>query len=143
MTASAPAAPDTARPIPLRPRSFEVAFVPGLDRIAQMRRITAVHLGYWQVPESLRPEIILVVSVLVTNSVVHGRGQVGLRIGWSDDRVRIEVTDENPAPARLRHATDDDSSGRGLYIVDVLAQNWGVGNGGRTTWCVLAAGGER
>ncbi|MCX4862465.1 aldo/keto reductase [Streptomyces sp. NBC_00257] len=50
------------------------------DRIAQMRRITAVHLRYWQVPESLRPEVILVVSELVTNSVVHGRGQVGLRI---------------------------------------------------------------
>ncbi|MCX4901625.1 ATP-binding protein [Streptomyces sp. NBC_00257] len=143
MTAPAPAAPRTAHPVPLRPGSFEVAFVPGLDRIAQMRRITAVHLRYWQVPESLRPDIILVVSELVTNAVVHGRGQVGLRIGWFDDRVRIEVTDENPAPARLRRATDDDMSGRGMHIVDALAQTWGVSNGGRTTWCVIAAGGDR
>ncbi|MFJ1838011.1 ATP-binding protein [Streptomyces sp. NPDC088175] len=143
MTAPAPAAPHTA-PLPLRRGGgFEVAFVPGPERIAQMRKITAVHLRYWKVPEPQRPDIILIVSELVTNAMVHGHGQVGLRIDRTDDQVYIEVTDENPAPAQLRHSTEDDMSGRGLHIVDVLAQNWGVSNGGRTTWCALSTGGGR
>ncbi|MFF3730765.1 ATP-binding protein [Streptomyces sp. NPDC002476] len=142
MITPTPAEPYRAPRIPPRPHLFEVAFLPGPERVAQMRRLTTAYLRYWQVPEPLQSDMVLVVSELVTNAIQHGKGQVGLRIKSTDTRALIEVSDENPDPPRLRLATDDEVSGRGMLIVDSLAQSWGVSRDGMTTWCNLATGGS-
>jgi anti-sigma regulatory factor (Ser/Thr protein kinase) len=87
----------------------------------------------------------LLVSELVANSVRHA-GAVGqrvrLKVFASEKLVRVEVIDDGPGFDReaLRDPTPDDPSGRGLYLVDQLAQSWGVtGNGGTCVWFVLAA----
>ncbi|UIX34510.1 ATP-binding protein [Streptomyces sp. GQFP] len=62
---------------------------------------------------------------------------MGLRIQYPDGELRIEVTDDNPTPATLRPADDEDLSGRGLFLIAVLSREWGVSDDGRTTWCVF------
>ncbi|MDX3719842.1 MULTISPECIES: ATP-binding protein [Streptomyces] len=103
----------------------------------QARRIIRAFLGLWNVNGELAENIVLAVSELVTNAFEHGTGDVGLRVRYPDDELRIEVTDDNPTPAEMRPAGDEDVSGRGLFIVAVLARKWGVSKDGKTTWCVF------
>jgi protein-L-isoaspartate(D-aspartate) O-methyltransferase len=118
-------------------RAFEMAFEPDRAWVSRSRRITTAVLGLWKVGGAQAEDIVLIVSELVTNAIEHGEGGVGLRVQWSGSDVRIEVTDDNPAPARMRLSSDDDVSGRGLLLVTVLARRWGVTDDGRTTWATV------
>ncbi|OIK02560.1 ATP-binding protein [Streptomyces sp. MUSC 14] len=120
-------------------RGFAVAFTPDKARVGRMRRITAAHLRLWHVSEPTAESVVLAVSELVTNAIRHGRGDVGLKILYADNDVRVEVTDGNPKPATLTNAQSDDTSGRGLFLVAVLARDWGVSDDGEMTWCVFNA----
>ena len=84
----------------------------------------------------------LLVSELVTNALVHGRGAVGLRMSRNDRVVRVEVSDTSAQPARpVLHPGVEDESGRGLFLVSALANSWGsepnAGDGGKTVWFEL------
>ncbi|MFJ9889512.1 ATP-binding protein [Streptomyces sp. NPDC091287] len=117
---------------------FTVApFTPDKHRVAQMRKITANRLRRWRVAEPTVENVVLAVSELVTNGIQHGHGAVGLKAICADGLLRVEVTDGNPDPAKLAEADDDDLSGRGLFLVAVLAHNWGVSDDGHTTWCAF------
>ena len=79
----------------------------------------------------------LLVSELVTNSIRHGgtaaRTSVELRAVAFADRVRVEVADRGPGFEAGARAPDRDSaSGWGLYLVDQLADRWGVKTNGET-----------
>ncbi|MFD7919079.1 ATP-binding protein [Streptomyces sp. NPDC059740] len=139
MTPAVALAPSTAKPSPLTLRGFEVAMAPEPVLVARIRRIAATSLRRWAVPVALAEDVVVVVSELVTNAVEHGFGDVELRMRHHGGEVRVEVSDDNPAPARLRHAAEDETGGRGLFLVDVLARNWGVTRDGRTTWASFRA----
>ncbi|MER5756906.1 ATP-binding protein [Streptomyces sp. NPDC002088] len=49
----------------------------------------------------------------------------------------IKVRDGCPDLPVLRHAGPDDEGGRGLLLVESLAETWGVSPDGTTTWCSL------
>jgi anti-sigma regulatory factor (Ser/Thr protein kinase) len=74
----------------------------------------------------------LLVSELVTNAVRHapraGIPEVELRLELDPERVRVVVSDPGAGfvadPPRLPAATE--SSGWGLYLVDRIADRWGV-----------------
>ncbi|MFD3905719.1 ATP-binding protein [Streptomyces sp. CB04723] len=91
----------------------------------------------WALPVSLSEDARLIVSELVTNAIVHGRGQVTLRLLYRAGLLRIEVIDESLRSPQMRTASADDVHGRGLILVDALAHGWGVSNEGRTTWATL------
>jgi anti-sigma regulatory factor (Ser/Thr protein kinase) len=76
---------------------------------------------------------VLAVSELITNAVVHGEGEIVLRIAVYVDVVRISVTDHNPAPAVLKEAGPDGESGRGIRLVDAISDAWE--SCGKETWC--------
>lgn len=120
---------------PAAVRGFEVDFLPADVRVGHMRRITVAHLRLWDLT-GLCDSATLAVSELVTNAVRHGQGKpVGFRVTNTDDELRIEVTDGNSTPARLREAGESAESGRGLLLVAALAKEWGVSPDGMTTWC--------
>lgn len=116
---------------------FDAAFTPERCRVAGARRMTASQLHLWHVSKSLTADVVVIVSELVTNAIQHGSGDVKLRVQCSADRLLVEVSDHNPAPARMRPVHDEDTRGRGLRMVDQLAMDWGVSDGGLTTWAAL------
>ncbi|MFF4642744.1 SpoIIE family protein phosphatase [Streptomyces sp. NPDC001389] len=83
-------------------------------------------------------EIELAADELMTNALVHtdGGGQVGMRL-TAQGRIRIEVEDSSSALPRRREADDWAVSGRGLMLVDRLADGWGVEprGSGKCVWC--------
>ncbi|MFD1716251.1 ATP-binding SpoIIE family protein phosphatase [Georgenia deserti] len=88
----------------------------------------------WQVSDAAAAE--LVVSELVSNAVMHGRGQIGLRLqALGDGGLRIEVEDGNPAPPVTREQHTSRVGGYGMHIVDRLADwGWRPTPGGKVVW---------
>src|SRR6478735_8595183 len=97
------------------------------------------------VDEPLAETLILLVSELVTNAVVHTGCPAVLRLSLPDvpgeslGTVRLEVADSSDCPPRPRHAEGDETNGRGLELVDGLADRWGWNpeGVGKSIWCEL------
>ncbi|MEJ8650169.1 ATP-binding protein [Streptomyces sp. MS1.AVA.3] len=97
-------------------------------------------------------DVRLCVSELASNALLHGtkRGHGFLvRLDADEDFVRLEVHDSHdrrggcePQPA-IQHPADTDTTGRGLRIVDILADGWGVEDReplGKIVWSRFKAG---
>ncbi|MFD9391959.1 SpoIIE family protein phosphatase [Streptomyces sp. NPDC060000] len=85
-------------------------------------------------------EIELVADELITNALMHTEGAaiVTLRVlTGTEQRLRVEVEDSSSALPRRREAGESGVSGRGLLLVDLLADEWGVEarGGGKCVWC--------
>lgn len=57
--------------------------------------------------------------------------------------VRVEVADTSCHPPQPRHAEGEDTNGRGLELVDGLADRWGwqPEGAGKRIWCEVDRGG--
>lgn len=106
------------------------------------RRFTADVLTVWGVSDC--DSALLITTELVTNAVAHTVGFCELRLEATDGVLRVEVTDRStrlPTFAALSVDVDQDSEGgRGLVIVDALADWSGVVDHGvgKTVWAELA-----
>ncbi|MER5952017.1 ATP-binding protein [Streptomyces sp. NPDC001904] len=89
--------------------------------------------------------MILLVSELVTNAVVHTGRPAVLRMvlpcagGACPGTVRVEVADSSARPPAPRHAAGEETNGRGLELVDGLADRWGwrAEGTGKAIWCEI------
>lgn len=90
----------------------------------------------------------LLVSELVTNSVVHsdsrGGGRVTVVVTECADVVHVDVIDEGSESEPHVRADPYAEGGRGLFLVDVLAERWGVYDdpAGRAVWFEVKADGS-
>jgi len=86
---------------------------------------------------SLRQTLILLVSEVVSNAVLHSRGPSDAGIGLSavigEDVVRVTVTDAGSGFTPLRRDPSRADGGYGLYLVDSAASRWGVDPSGPTS----------
>ena len=72
------------------------------------------------------PRVALVVTELVANAVVHGHAEPHLWVGWDGQTVNVEVEDDGPGRPVLQSPDPLTPSGRGLALVDRIADAWGV-----------------
>ncbi|WP_373869939.1 ATP-binding protein [Acrocarpospora macrocephala] len=86
----------------------------------------------------------LVVSELFTNAVRYSRskdeGNVIVGAIRQERSIRVEVTDQgSELLPQVRHATPNEDTGRGLFIVRTLANTWGhqTLTNSTTAWAVL------
>ncbi|MFD8078641.1 ATP-binding protein [Streptomyces sp. NPDC059718] len=106
------------------------------ESAATARRLSRSVLRLWGLPQ-FNDVVELLVSELVGNAVRHtGARTFGLRMlrrrGW----IRVEVRDPSRALPCLMPVREMDVSGRGLFLIDKLADRWGVDllPRGKTTW---------
>lgn len=69
---------------------------------------------------------VLLTSETVTNAVIHGRSEVRLTVTVEIEGLLIEVADDNVDFPDLVEPYTGAVSGRGLSILDLLADSWGV-----------------
>jgi two-component sensor histidine kinase len=93
--------------------------------------------------------LVLVVSELVTNAVVHTGCPAVLRLSMpvpdavSGDTasvpVRVEVADASRTAPAPRHAGGEATNGRGLELVELLCDRWGwyPDGSGKRVWCEI------
>ncbi|MFG3546412.1 SpoIIE family protein phosphatase [Streptomyces sp. NPDC047725] len=112
---------------------------PGDPRaLTETRRMIRAAVRAWG-DEDHADAVELVADELVTNALMHTEGSavVTLRfLSGTDRRLRVEAEDTSSALPRRRDAGDSGVSGRGLCLVDTLADAWGVEarGGGKCVW---------
>lgn len=121
--------PDTARlTVPSLPAS-----------IANVRRfaVGACRAGGL---DPLCDTVALLVSEVATNALVHGTGQVEVRVSAEGQVLRVEVYDDSPHLPQRRAAGLLEEGGRGLALVESLSRDWGVDprDPGKVVWFELS-----
>jgi anti-sigma regulatory factor (Ser/Thr protein kinase) len=95
-------------------------------------------------PEELERKLVMLISELVNNSVLHGqaseRDTIEIELRTTPEGVRAQVSDPGPAFApRARTKRVEEPGGWGLVLVERVAQCWGVERAERTSvWFELA-----
>jgi len=103
------------------------------------RRTAAQHLAGLLEPQRLG-DLQLLLTELVSNAVVHGQGEVVVRLQLDNDIVRGEVIDQGHGFEReMRVRGPDEVGGRGLMLVDRLTSRWGIHEGTTHVWFELPA----
>ncbi len=102
------------------------------------RQFASRTLAGWGLHE-LDEAVVLLVSELVTNAVLHARSRIELVLAGENGKLRVEVHDTSSAAARQRHFSEESGTGRGLVLVEALADEWGVATtaAGKYVWFVL------
>jgi serine/threonine-protein kinase RsbW len=83
----------------------------------------------------------LLTAEVVANAAVHGPSDGTIRVtAWTDARnAYVSVSDDSSVSPVVRHPEPSDLSGRGMALVQALADDWGVevGPEGKTVWFSL------
>ncbi|MFE4307522.1 SpoIIE family protein phosphatase [Streptomyces sp. NPDC056891] len=99
------------------------------ERIAAAREQVRQLLHDWRDEDQL-DSAVLMVSEMVTNVLVHTDGDALLvaevACGEKARRLRVEVSDGSDELPHKRHPGEMASSGRGLVLMEMLADAWGV-----------------
>ncbi|MBQ0887783.1 ATP-binding protein [Streptomyces sp. RM72] len=117
------------------PRSRDAA------RVGVLRRIAAAKLKHRGL-DAMIDDVLLISSELLTNALLHSATtEITLNLAVRGGFLRITVTDGMPGRAERREADDEAETGRGLGLVDALAEQsggtWGTSEDGTATWCSL------
>lgn len=131
--------PTYSQTFPCKPSTAEI----GRDLVRDV-------LGVWNL-DGLADRAALIVTELIANASRHTPcSEIRLTVARPDaTRLRVGVVDREPARLPiLSQAADDDESGRGLLLVDAVADRWGYdlhGSGrrpwGKEVWAELRTGG--
>ena len=79
----------------------------------------------------------LMVSELIANVALHARSACTVTIVATDSTLRVDVADASPVLPQLRNFSIDATTGRGIRLIDTLAESWGAEpgpEGGKTVW---------
>lgn len=122
--------------------AFKAGFPADVSRLSDVRRITAAQARLWGTDEDAVHEAMLIVDELFANAVRHGSrpgDDVMLSLTPDGPELRIAVTDTRPGTPQREAPGEDETRGRGLFLVDALAAKWGVDptGAGKCTWTVL------
>ncbi|MBT2410343.1 SpoIIE family protein phosphatase [Streptomyces sp. ISL-12] len=117
------------------------------EALAEARHLIRAAVRAWGAGEH-GDEIELVADELITNALMHTEGAAVLTLRFltgADRRLRIEVEDSSSALPRRRDAGESGVSGRGLLLVETLADGWGVEarGGGKCVWSEFLVRGPR
>ncbi|MGA5201695.1 MULTISPECIES: ATP-binding protein [Streptomyces] len=125
---------------PLGAGHLSVEYAPRPSAVREARAEVRRQLEGWGIAE--RGEVAdvaeLLVGELVTNAVVHAGSRLRLTLFAAHGVLRCEVADtERRVPRVLAAGTGE--SGRGMFLVDALAQRWGCHRDGpgKTVWFEL------
>ncbi|MBW8800332.1 MAG: ATP-binding protein [Streptomyces sp.] len=130
------ATPEAQLDSPVRNFSVPLSSTPRGARLARL--LATEQLRDWGLPTHPTDHL---VAELAANAVTHGRvpgRDFRLTLYVIGDTLRIEVTDtRGDRLPYARETAPDGESGRGLLLVDALADRWGVAHGPaprKTVW---------
>ena len=108
----------------------------------QARAVLAAQLGH-RLDAARMSDLHLIVSELVTNALMHGRGAITLHVRLDGDRIAGEVSDEGSGfEAEVRERGFHEVGGHGLQLVGALSDRWGTYDGSSHVWFELDAAEE-
>lgn len=113
-------------------------FSPNPESVSEARHFVGENLR--SPPAEIIERVLLITSELATNCVVHARTPFEVRVTSAESEIRVEVRDSSDKLPVLRQPRTDEPTGRGLLIVAVLSDDWGVlplGHRGTCVWFTM------
>jgi len=103
----------------------------------QARDFLGEHAG--TLSEAAADAALLCASELVTNGVLHARTSIVFGV-TAGDRLLVTVADGSDDQPYTPAQDDERVSGRGMLLVDALADQWGIDDtsDGKTVWFTVA-----
>ena len=99
---------------------------PSLSAPSQARDALAGWLDEIGADVELRGDLLLVISELVTNAVVHAASTSEVLASFDDGRIRLEVADlHRGPPVELAAGDGNELGGWGLRLVAAVTDGWG------------------
>jgi anti-sigma regulatory factor (Ser/Thr protein kinase) len=116
-------------------RTMRVVLRPRPQSVGEAREQTRAALTAWGLAE-LADGVTLIVSELVTNAVTHAGTPAVLEVTLAGDTLRISVADQSINEPELRDPDSSEEHGRGVALVDALADRWGTAqrSSGKQVW---------
>jgi anti-sigma regulatory factor (Ser/Thr protein kinase) len=123
-------------------KPWDLPFLAESTELAGLRRVLRLHLTLWGLPELIE-DAQACVTELAANVIAHvGPGTPAtLAVAMKDTSLRIEMHDpDSRVLPTLLDASGEAESGRGMLLVDALAERWGVDLRAdlKVVWCELA-----
>lgn len=114
-------------------QELQLAARPSASRDA--RRWVAERLAELRL-EPLGDAVELLTSEVVTNALIHTGTAMVIRLAPSGTGVEVEVHDGSRLPPARRHYSATATTGRGVEVLDSLADEWGwrTDDEGKTVW---------
>lgn len=106
---------------------------------ADARRFVAERLTTWECSDECVDVVTLLASEIVTNATRHAPPPLDLTLLHGEPGIRVEVTDSSPELVNERRPDLDSEGGRGMWLVEILADRWGHGphGPGKQVWFEL------
>ena len=112
----------------------------GRDAPALARKLVHARFGQ-DLPVAQLEDLLVIVSELTSNAVLHGAGEIRLRVSIENGRVYGEVIDEGSGFVQdVRGRGIDEIGRKGLVIVAALSEQWGIHEGSSHVWFELTPG---
>jgi anti-sigma regulatory factor (Ser/Thr protein kinase) len=122
-------------------RVAEVRVPDRLDSVPATRAFLVRLLDGWGIEDQVIDDASLLATELMANAVRHGVGIVELRVESEEGRLHVAVHDDGDSTPVVNHAGPASPGGRGMWIVQSIARDWGTeSNGdepGKTVWFEL------
>ncbi|MFI6401487.1 ATP-binding protein [Streptomyces sp. NPDC050548] len=124
------------------PNDVQTFSYPSVDAsVSDARKAVRKVVSGWGLTSDLAETAELLTSELVTNVILHAQDSATCRVicELSAKSVTVTVIDHGRGIPKMRSSSDTATSGRGLFLVDALAQDWGTRSvlRGKATYFVL------
>ncbi|MGW3078205.1 MULTISPECIES: ATP-binding protein [unclassified Kitasatospora] len=129
-----------------RPRMFVARLDSRTESTPLARYLLRAYLSGLPSGDRYRDSAELLLSELFANAVQHCDApddrRIEVRFSLAGSRLRVEVHDAGDDRPSLRAAAPDDEHGRGLLLVNELAERWGCADRpcgiGKFVWVLIA-----
>ncbi|MER7753142.1 ATP-binding protein [Kitasatospora sp. NPDC097643] len=129
-----------------RPRTFAARLDSRTDSTPLARQLLRAYLAALPAGDRYSDIAELLLGELFANAVQHSDAPadrlIEVRFALANSRLRLEVHDAGSGRPTLRTASPEDEHGRGLFLVNELAERWGccprAGGIGKFVWALVA-----
>src|ERR1700687_5697497 len=124
------------------PESLELRLTRGVEAPSIARSAVLRRCGDFDLSPAEYHTLALLVSEVVSNAVLHSKGQVDtpivLTVTLTEEAVRVTVTDAGDGFTPEPRPRKTKQGGFGLYLLEQAASSWGVDRvGGTRVWFEL------
>ncbi|MGW7278849.1 ATP-binding protein [Streptomyces sp. NPDC054844] len=125
-------------------RALEISIAADRALVAEVRHSVRTALESWGVG-AIADDMAVVASELASNALKHAGGEATVRLRLAEGQALLEVDDSSMRRPVSRRVGAEVEEGRGLFLVQALAADWGWRyrqGGGKTVWASVPAPAE-
>lgn len=120
------------------PRAYVRTFPPEASSASGARHLARDACRQWNRPD-VAETVELLATELVANAIRYAQAPIDVRLIATPCGIRVEVSDDSPRRPVQQNPDQLAESGRGLWLIDAMADRWGVDahTAGKRVWAEI------